>query len=149
MEHPQQQQQQQQPQQQQPQQQQSSQKDTTTQKEPGTGPGRRKTVRKGMFAKDLKLLMYGFGDVANPASDSISVMDDLVIMYISEMCQEASRVAEHRGKVRVEDFKYILRKDKKKLGRVEELLYMSEDIRRAKQLFDEKEVDPTQDENMG
>lgn len=49
----------------------------------------------------------------------------------------------------MEDFKYILRKDKKKLGRVEELLYMSEDIRRAKQLFDEKEVDPTQDENMG
>jgi transcription initiation factor TFIID subunit 13 len=25
---------------------------------------------------------------------------------------------------------------------VEELLYMSEDIRRAKQLFDEKEMDP-------
>ncbi|KAL1935458.1 hypothetical protein VTP01DRAFT_4598 [Rhizomucor pusillus] len=114
------------------------------QREPGTGPGpgRRKTVRKGMFAKDLKLLMYGFGDVPNPAADSISVMDDLVITYISEMCQEAAKVAESRGKVRVEDFKYILRKDKKKSGRVEELLYMSEDIRRAKQLFDEKEMDP-------
>lgn len=77
------------------------------QREPGTGPGpgRRKTVRKGMFAKDrmffrvtnrsfahctdciytVKLLMYGFGDVPNPAADSISVMDDLVITYISEM----------------------------------------------------------------
>ncbi|CAO3649548.1 unnamed protein product [Cunninghamella blakesleeana] len=31
-------------------------------RETGGGPGRRKTVRKGMFAKDLKLLMYGFGD---------------------------------------------------------------------------------------
>jgi transcription initiation factor TFIID subunit 13 len=36
----------------------------------------------------------------------------------------------------------VLRKDAKKLARVEELLYMSEDIRRAKQLFDEKEMDP-------
>lgn len=54
-----QQQQQQLPQQQPPQQQQhqASQKDTTAQKEPGTGPGRRKTVRKGMFAKDCTLTM--------------------------------------------------------------------------------------------
>ncbi|KAI7850590.1 transcription initiation factor IID, 18kD subunit-domain-containing protein [Circinella umbellata] len=111
-------------------------------KETGSGPGRRKTVRKGMFAKDLKLLMYGFGDVSNPASDSIAVMDDMVINYITDMCQEAAKVAESRGKVRVEDFKYVLRKDKKKIGRVEELLYMNDDIRRAKQLFDEKEMDP-------
>lgn len=29
--------------------------------------------------------MYGFGDVPNPAADSIAVMDDLVIDYIAEM----------------------------------------------------------------
>ncbi|MBM6387864.1 MAG: hypothetical protein JSY10_28520 [Paenibacillus sp.] len=29
--------------------------------------------------------MYGFGDVPTPASDSIAVMDDLVIDYITEM----------------------------------------------------------------
>ncbi|KAG1443648.1 hypothetical protein G6F56_010596 [Rhizopus delemar] len=112
------------------------------QREVGFGPGRRKAVRKGMFSKDLKLLMYGFGDVPNPASDSIAVMDDLVIDYITEMCQKAAEVADNRGKVKVEDFKFALRKDAKKLARVEELLYMSEDIRRAKQLFDEKEMDP-------
>lgn len=50
-------------------------------------------------------------------------------------------MAENRGKVRVEDFKFVLRKDAKKLARVEELLYMSEDIRRAKQVFDEKEME--------
>lgn len=44
--------------------------------------------------------------------------------------------------MRVEDFKFALRKDRKKLARVEELLFMSEDIRRAKQLFDEKEMEP-------
>jgi transcription initiation factor TFIID subunit 13 len=39
--------------------------------------------------------MYGFGDVANPAADSIAVLDDLVIDYITDMvtcfyaiCQE-------------------------------------------------------------
>ncbi|SAM05973.1 hypothetical protein [Absidia glauca] len=122
-------------------------------RESGVGPGRRKTVRKGMFAKDrklakssrLKLLMYGFGDDPNPSADSIALMDDLVIDYITEMCQKVSKVSESRGKLRVEDFKFVLRKDPKKLARVEELLYMNEDIRRAKQLFDEKEMDPTED----
>lgn len=57
-------------------------------------------------------------------------------------CHKASNVAGNRNKVLVEDFKFVLRKDSKKLARVDELLYMSEDIRRAKQLFDEKEMDP-------
>ncbi|KAI8086380.1 transcription initiation factor IID, 18kD subunit-domain-containing protein [Halteromyces radiatus] len=114
-------------------------------REAGVGPGRRKTVRKGMFAKDLKLLMYGFGDAPTPSSDSIALMDDLVIDYITEMCQKVSKVSESRGKLRVEDFKFVLRKDPKKLARVEELLYMNEDIRRAKQLFDEKEMEPTEE----
>lgn len=34
--------------------------------------------------------MYGFGDVANPASDSIAVMDDLVIDYITEMVNRSN-----------------------------------------------------------
>ena len=62
---------------------------------------------------------------------------------IKLQCQKASGVAENRGKVRVEDFKFVLRNDAKKLARVEELLYMSEDIRRAKQLFDKEEIEPT------
>lgn len=43
--------------------------------------------------------------------------------------------------MRVEDFQFVLRNDAKKLARVEELLYMSEDIRRAKQSFDPKEME--------
>ncbi|RUS23358.1 transcription initiation factor IID, 18kD subunit-domain-containing protein [Endogone sp. FLAS-F59071] len=137
-------------------------------REPGTGPGRRKTVRKGMFLKDCKVsfmftkyfvvlltsyictreclvvksLMYGFGDVQNPSADSMAVLDEMVISFITDMSLQAAKVSERRGKVKVEDYKFILRKDAKKLARVEELLYMSEDIRKAKQLFDEKEVEP-------
>ncbi|KAI9307124.1 transcription initiation factor IID, 18kD subunit-domain-containing protein [Cunninghamella echinulata] len=109
-------------------------------RETGGGPGRRKTVRKGMFAKDLKLLMYGFGDDPNPSGDSIALMDDLVIDYIIETCQKVAKLSESRGKIRVEDFKFVLRKDPKKLARIEELIYMNEDIRRAKQIFDDKEM---------
>ncbi|KAK9762386.1 Transcription initiation factor TFIID subunit 13 [Basidiobolus ranarum] len=85
--------------------------------------------------------MYGFGDVPNPSADTVNVMEDLVIEYITGMCLQAAKVADRRGKVKVEDFKFALRKDPKKLTRVEELLYMSEDIRRAKQLFDKDELE--------
>jgi len=52
-------------------------------------------------------------------------------------------VADKRGKVNVEDFKFALRKDAKKRARVDELLYMNEDIRRAKKIADIPELDNT------
>ena len=33
----------------------------------------------------VRLLMYGFGDEPNPAMDSINVMEELVVDYITEM----------------------------------------------------------------
>lgn len=50
-------------------------------------------------------------------------------------------MADKRGKVNVEDFKFVLRKDAKKRARVDELLYMNEDIRRAKRIADIPELD--------
>ncbi|KAL1916196.1 uncharacterized protein VTP21DRAFT_5813 [Calcarisporiella thermophila] len=103
--------------------------------------GRKPIAKKGLFAKDLRLLMYGFGDVQNPSRDSVNVLEEMVIEYITDMCLKAAKVAERRGKVKVDDFKFVLRKDPKKLARVEELLFMSEDIERAKQAFDQEEIE--------
>ncbi|CAG8514332.1 10677_t:CDS:2 [Acaulospora morrowiae] len=99
-----------------------------------------KTGNKGLFTKDIRLLMYGFGDEPNPAPDSINVMEELVVDYITEMCHKATDIAKER-KVNVEDFKFILRNDPKKLARVEELLHMEQEIKRARQNFDVKEID--------
>lgn len=68
-------------------------------------------------------------------------------LSVTYQCQKATKVAENRGKNKtgVEDFKYLLRKDKKMIGRIEELLYMSENIRQARQLFEEKEMDQEDD----
>ncbi|CAJ0761836.1 9553_t:CDS:2, partial [Entrophospora sp. SA101] len=81
---------------------------------------------KGIFQKDYE---------PDPAPDTIAVMEELVVDYITEMCCKAQKVAKDR-KVNVEDFKFILRNDPKKLSRVEELLYMEQDIKRARQSFD-------------
>jgi len=67
-------------------------------------------------------------------------MEELVVDYITEMCHKATDIAKER-KVSVEDFKFILRNDPKKLARVEELLHMEQEIKRARQNFDVKEID--------
>lgn len=87
----------------------------------------------------VKSMMYAFGD-EDPSMESVSVMEDILHDYITSLCVEAARCAGPR-KVRVDDFKFALRRDPKKLGRVEELLNLQKEIAQAKKLFDDKEED--------
>jgi transcription initiation factor TFIID subunit 13 len=60
-------------------------------------------------------------------------------------CLKAAKVADKRGKVKVDDLKFVLRKDAKKMARVEELIYMDDHIRKAKQIVDMNEVETNPD----
>ncbi|KAI8898684.1 hypothetical protein BC833DRAFT_588840 [Globomyces pollinis-pini] len=41
--------------------------------------------RKSIFAKDIRNLMYGFGDHQNPLPESIEVMDELLEWFIVDL----------------------------------------------------------------
>lgn len=43
------------------------------------------TGRKRIFSKELRCMMYGFGDDQNPYTESVDLLEDLVIEYIIEM----------------------------------------------------------------
>lgn len=83
-------------------------------------------------------MMYAFGD-EDPTNDSVQVMEDILTDFITEFCHEAARAAGPRQKVRIDDFKFVLRHDAKKLGRIEELLSLQKEIAKAKKLFDEED----------
>ncbi|KAJ7774856.1 transcription initiation factor IID, 18kD subunit-domain-containing protein [Mycena metata] len=106
-----------------------------------TGRGSRKqpSVR-GLFTKELKNIMYGFGDDRNPASDTVNVMEEILIEYITDVCQTAGAQTK-RVRLSIEDLRGALSRpaDGKKLARMEELLFMQEDIKRARAQFNEKE----------
>lgn len=51
----------------------------------------------------------------------------------------------NRAKIKVEDFKFAVRNDPKKLGRIEELLVLQKVIQDAKRLFDNAEGKPTKE----
>jgi len=42
----------------------------------------------------------------------------------------------HGGKLRTDDLLFLLRKDPKKQARVEELLFMNEELKKARKAFD-------------
>ncbi|KAL4233461.1 Transcription initiation factor TFIID subunit 13 [Mactra antiquata] len=92
--------------------------------------------KKKIFSKELRCMMYGFGDDQNPYTESVDLIEDLVIEYISEMTKKAIEVG-RPGRISVEDIIFLIRKDPKKYSRVKELLTMSEELRKARKAFDE------------
>ncbi len=110
-------------------------------------------------------MMYGFGDVRDPLPTSVALMEEMTIDFITDLCMRArpssSAVPQTsstypptaRVKVKVDDFKHALRKDPKKLARLEELLYLDAVIKRERKSFDvetmAKEVDVSADVASG
>ncbi|CAB3370309.1 transcription initiation factor TFIID subunit 13 [Cloeon dipterum] len=97
----------------------------------GTGSG-----RKRLFSKELRCMMYGFGDDQNPYTESVDLLEDLVIEYITEMTHKAMEIG-RTGRVQVEDMVFLVRKDARKYARVKDLLTMNEELKKARKAFDE------------
>lgn len=79
-------------------------------------------------------MMHGFGDDPNPFSETVELVEELVIQFVTEMTLKAMEVGKS-GRVHVNDIIFIIRKDKKKYSRVRELLMMKEQIDKAKKAF--------------
>lgn len=92
--------------------------------------------RKRLFSKELRCMMYGFGDDQNPYTESVDILEDLVIEFITEMTHKAMSIGRH-GRVQVEDIVFLIRKDPRKFARVKDLLTMNEELKRARKAFDE------------
>ena len=99
---------------------------------PSDGPPPPK--RKRLFHRELKYMMHGFGDDPNPYSETVDLVEELVVQFITEMTVKAMEVGKS-GRVHVNDIIFIIRKDPKKYSRVKDLLMMKEQIDKAKKAF--------------
>ncbi|XP_065860401.1 transcription initiation factor TFIID subunit 13 [Euphorbia lathyris] len=92
--------------------------------------------KRGVFQKDLQHMMYGFGDDPNPLPESVALVEDIVVEYVTDMAHKAQDIGSKRGKLLVEDFLYLIRKDLPKLNRCTELLSMQEELKQARKAFE-------------
>ncbi|KAF2185653.1 TFIID-18kDa-domain-containing protein [Zopfia rhizophila CBS 207.26] len=90
---------------------------------------------------DLEAFLVAFGDDDHPLPETVKVLDEIITDFIIETCHEAAACAHHsrRAKIKVDDFKFMLRRDPTKLGRVSELLDLDKDLRRKRKAFDTDE----------
>lgn len=96
--------------------------------------------RKKYFSRELRYMMHGFGDDPVPYNETVTLLDDMVVSFITEMTQKAMEVGK-KGKIHVEDILYITRKDPKKYARIKELLQMNEELKQAKKYFENTQED--------
>lgn len=92
--------------------------------------------RKRLFSKELRCMMFGFGDDKNPYTETVDLLEDLVIEYIAETTHRAMEIG-RTGRVQVEDIIFLVRKDPRKYSRVKDLLTMNEELKKARKAFDE------------
>ena len=99
----------------------------------------RRIRRTNLFSKDISSLLYAYGDVPQPLQTTVHCVDELVVQYLADICADATRVAQNssRSRVKLEDFKFVLRRDPVKLARAEELISTNKVITEAKKQFNE------------
>eukprot|EP00088_Acartia_fossae_P030071 TRINITY_DN3102_c0_g1_i2.p2 TRINITY_DN3102_c0_g1~~TRINITY_DN3102_c0_g1_i2.p2 ORF type:complete len:154 (-),score=58.58 TRINITY_DN3102_c0_g1_i2:711-1136(-) len=92
--------------------------------------------RRRYFNKELKCMLYGFGDDKNPYTETVDFLEDLVMEFIQDMTQKAMDIG-RTGRVQVEDIIFLVRKHPRMYARVRELLTMNEELKKARKAFDE------------
>ncbi|KAG7595591.1 Transcription initiation factor IID subunit 13 [Arabidopsis suecica] len=125
---------------------------TAASKSKASGTSQPQEKRKTLFQKELVLvlllifpvqhMMYGFGDEQNPLPETVALVEDIVVEYVTDLTHKAQEIGSKRGRLLVDDFLYLIRKDLPKLNRCRELLAMQEELKQARKAFDvdEKEL---------
>jgi transcription initiation factor TFIID subunit 13 len=89
-------------------------------------------------------MLFAFGDDAQPLPETVRVLDEIVTDYIIETCHAAAQNAAlaHRAKIKIDDFKFAMRRDTEKLGKMTEMLAKKKQLDASKKQFDTGEVAP-------
>ncbi|TIA42329.1 TFIID-18kDa-domain-containing protein [Aureobasidium pullulans] len=86
---------------------------------------------------ELAGLLEAFGDT-QPLPATLTTLDEIITDFIIETCHSAAICASYsrRQKIKVDDFKWVLRRDAKKLGRVTEIFFAEKILKDNRKAFD-------------
>jgi transcription initiation factor TFIID subunit 13 len=100
-----------------------------------------KHIIKTLTRPAVEAFLLAFGDNDYPLPETLRILDEIITDYIIETCHEAASVAHHarRAKIKLDDFKFMLRRDTSKLGRVSEMLETDKELKRKRKAFDTDE----------
>lgn len=110
-------------------------------------PGSSKTNPQHWFTTEIQLMMYGFGDCKKPLLESAALVEDIVKQQMISLLYQAMDVAIMRNArfIGLEDFLYLLRKDKVKLKRFLQYMGLKDMKAMALKGVDEEEIQDSPD----
>ncbi|KAI5297157.1 Transcription initiation factor TFIID subunit 13 [Ascosphaera atra] len=100
------------------------------------------------FGPELRLLLHAYGDPLphpslpqEPLPETLRCLDEIVTDFIIDTCHSAAQCAAYarRQKIKVDDFRFALRRDPVKLGRVQELFRLERELKEARRAFDQND----------
>eukprot|EP01024_Parvocaulis_polyphysoides_P034606 TRINITY_DN3065_c0_g1_i1.p1 TRINITY_DN3065_c0_g1~~TRINITY_DN3065_c0_g1_i1.p1 ORF type:complete len:160 (-),score=20.37 TRINITY_DN3065_c0_g1_i1:371-850(-) len=96
-----------------------------------------------MLKKDLRAIMYGYGDDTKPLQESVDLVGDITAEYITNLLLNSKFQAGNlkRDKVTERDLMFQVRKDGRKFHRVMQLLNLNEELKEARKAFQQDDLD--------
>ncbi|KAL1302143.1 hypothetical protein AAFC00_002577 [Neodothiora populina] len=87
---------------------------------------------------ELTGFLRAFGDDPDPLSSTQLILDEILTDFVIETCHAAALCASYsrRQKIKVDDFKWVLRRDTKKLGKVAESAFAEKLLKENRTVFD-------------
>lgn len=88
-----------------------------------------------MYDAIVKPLMYGFGDIENPETESLELLEQYIIEYVQNISISAYKKSKNRGfsEIKLRDLILTIKNDKKKYYRVPPLLSFYEGLKKQNQ----------------
>lgn len=100
-----------------------------------------KERKKLTFTKEIRHMMYGFGDVKTPRQDTAEILEQYTLDYLKILLTNTMNMARIKGKTKTEDLLWMLKKDRLKYTRVKDLLVTNEELKKARKLLDYEEYE--------
>ncbi|KAF9763229.1 Transcription initiation factor TFIID subunit 13 [Nosema granulosis] len=98
-------------------------------------------AKKISFLKEIRLMLYGYGDVSCPRADTAEVLHDYTMEYLTILLTNTHNMAKLKGKTKTEDLLFCLKRDRRKYSRVKQLLLTNEELKMARKAFELKEYE--------
>ncbi|KAF1350837.1 transcription initiation factor IID, 18kD subunit-domain-containing protein [Delphinella strobiligena] len=87
---------------------------------------------------ELTGFLAAYGDDTDPLPSTQLILDEILTDFIIETCHSAALCASYsrRQKIKVDDFKWVLRRDGRKLGKVAESAFTEKLLKESRTVFD-------------
>ncbi|OQS54793.1 TAF13 [Ecytonucleospora hepatopenaei] len=97
--------------------------------------------KRNTFLKEVRMMLYAFGDVETPRIDTTSVVHNYLCEYLSTLLIKTHKMAQIKGKTKTEDLLFFLKRDRTKYTRVKNLLLTNEELINARKIFEAKDYE--------